>query len=241
MKRHTAILLVSCLSSMLVPTLSVAPAVAEAPAVTHSPADAIALALANVDKGAGTCSLVNPAPNSLGGTEFETSCVGWAGVPEYWCADFATWVWRNSGLNVTGLNADVVSFTGSARKNGSTVHTDRGYHPQLGDAAVYSDEHVGLVTAIGADGSIQITNGDFGGDDSSTEAHFAQTSLVVNETVKATDIPVGSFQSTERHTVTAYVTPSAVTPARGFWEDLATWLSGTGAGPATAPHRPHRP
>jgi hypothetical protein len=32
--------------------------------------------------------------NSLGGTGFESSCTGNGGQPEYWCSDFARWVWK---------------------------------------------------------------------------------------------------------------------------------------------------
>ena len=76
--------------------------------------DVATLALANAGKGAGLCSQVNPAPNSLGGAAFGTSCTGNQGEAEYWCADFAKWVWQNaagSTITDTGdLDAGAVSF-----------------------------------------------------------------------------------------------------------------------------------
>ena len=48
------------------------------------------IALANVGKGA--CSR-----NSEGGNDFDSSCTGNGGQPEYWCADFARWVWAAAG------------------------------------------------------------------------------------------------------------------------------------------------
>ncbi|MFD8708308.1 CHAP domain-containing protein, partial [Kitasatospora sp. NPDC059648] len=191
-----------------------APAVvisAGTPASANTPSDVASLALANVGKGAGYCSTVNSSPNSLGGSAFNGSCQGYNGVPEYWCADFAKWVWQNSGLNVTGLTAAADSFVSAASSNGSTVHTDSGYRPQLGDAAVYGGHHVGLVTAVKSDGSIQLTNGDWGGTGGQGEVVFAQTARVVNETVSAGQVPVGSYQSSMNYTVTAYVTPSGYT------------------------------
>jgi len=84
----------------LVAALFAAPTAAQA-----STAGAATLAAANYNKSAGTCAQ-NPTTNSLGGSQFEHSCAGgYSGGPEYWCADFAKWVWRNSGLNVSGLTA----------------------------------------------------------------------------------------------------------------------------------------
>src|SRR5664279_4936051 len=63
--------------------------VTAAPAEAVTPAGIASLAQANVGKGAGSCSLVNSSPNSLGGASFYSSCSGYGGVPEFWCADFA--------------------------------------------------------------------------------------------------------------------------------------------------------
>ncbi|WP_344447137.1 CHAP domain-containing protein, partial [Kitasatospora nipponensis] len=180
-------------------------------ASASTPSDVAALALANVGKGAGSCSTVNSSNNSLGGSAFNGSCQGYAGVPEYWCADFAKWVWQNNGLNTTGITAAASSFVSAASSNGSTVHSDSGYRPQPGDAAVFGSSHVGIVTAVNSDGSIQLTNGDFGGTSGQGEATFAKTSRVVNESVSSGQVPVGSYQNNMGMTVTAYVTPSGYT------------------------------
>ncbi|GAA1987537.1 CHAP domain-containing protein [Kitasatospora viridis] len=170
--------------------------------------DVANLALANVGKGAGSCSTYNSSANSLGGSAFNGSCQGYAGVPEYWCADFAKWVWQNNGLNVTGITAAAHSFIDAAGSNGSTVHQDSGYRPQLGDAAVFGTSHVGIVTAVNADGSIQLTNGDFSGTKGQGEVTFAETSQVVNVTIPSSQVAAGSFQSNMNMQLTAYVTPS---------------------------------
>ncbi|MFE9426849.1 CHAP domain-containing protein [Kitasatospora sp. NPDC006697] len=171
------------------------------------------LARANDGKGAGTCSQVDPERNSLGGTAFDDSCTGNSGAPEYWCADFAKWVWRHAGADATGLTAWAHTFVDAAPQNGSTVHTDPGYRPHPGDAVVYSTHHVAIVTAVDPDGTIEITNGDWGGEDlqglsaAAEEAHFGATSRVVTNTVPAAQVPVGAYQQSQHYTATAYVTP----------------------------------
>lgn len=61
------------------------------------------IALANVGKMA--CST-----NSKGGKAFDSSCTGNGGQPEYWCADFAMWVWAQAGADTSGLTAAAGSF-----------------------------------------------------------------------------------------------------------------------------------
>ena len=187
---------------------------ATAPAAAATPAGIAALAQANVGKGAGWCSLVNNSPNSLGGTSFYSSCSGYAGLPEYWCADFAKWVWANSGVNVAGITAGAGSFITAAGTNGSTVHTSSSYVPQLGDAVVFgwdgvsSATHVGIVVQRNSGGSIVVANGDFSGDKSVGEAYFAKTATVVNSTIAAGSAHVGGSLS-------AFVTPSGLGASGG--------------------------
>ena len=201
------------------------------------------LALANVGKGAGTCSTVNASLNSLGGTAFWSSCHGYAGVPEFWCADFAGWAWQHAGLYVAGITAAAASFVTSGA---GTVHTDPSYVPQVGDAVVFNydggsyADHVGLVGAVNADGSVVIVNGDFGGRGSG--AAFARTSLVKSVTVRASSRSVGSTPGRIGMTITDYVTPRLPPPAsptvtvdgtghpNAFWRDATgqlrhTWAS----------------
>jgi hypothetical protein len=178
-----------------------------------SPGWAVAeLAMANEGRGAGTCSTVNPSRNVLGGTAFGESCTGNNGEPEYWCSDFAKWAWQHAGADVTGLDGWAHNFVSHASANGSAVHTDPGYRPRPGDAAVYSTHHVGIVTRTGRDGSLAITNGDWGGeeipgDDAAAQAHFARTARVVTEPVAADQVPVGRYQTAQHYVITAYVTP----------------------------------
>lgn len=185
------------------------------------------LALANVGKGAGTCSLVNPTRNSLGGTEFGRSCTGNGGSAEYWCADFVSWVWQNADaggiVDADQVDGAAVSFYNYG-VNHDTLHTGPLYRPQVGDAIVYDvivpagseygsfANHVGIVTAVNADGSIQTVNGDFGGASGFGEAHYAETSSVKIATIDAADEAVGSTPPSVRMTIDGYVTP--VGPAR---------------------------
>src|SRR5208282_3385652 len=96
--------------------------------VTHraeaaTTADIANLALANVGKHA--CST-----NSLGAKDYETSCTGNGGYPEYWCADFAQWVWANNGAGyVSELDAAAGSFYVYGQNHG-TLHNS----PAVGDA-----------------------------------------------------------------------------------------------------------
>jgi len=190
------------------------------PAPTAPPtaaANIASLADANLGKGAGTCSTTNSALNSLGGTAFYSSCTGNGGSAEFWCADFAKWVWFNSGINVSGLTAAAGSFVAQASQNGSTPHSSSSYAPQVGDAVVYDynsstgyADHVGLVTAVNSDGSIATANGDWGGTNGQGEAAFAETSAVVAVTIPASQKAVGDTPSSTGMTISYYVTPSGL-------------------------------
>ncbi|WP_279582272.1 CHAP domain-containing protein [Fodinicola feengrottensis] len=137
--------------------------------------------LANANVGGMAC-----AANSLGGHSFYTSCTGNGGQPEYWCADFAKWVWANSGVaDLSGLNPLARSFYTYGTSRGIVTST-----PAVGDAVVFSNvkgdtsadsngiHHVAIVTAVSG-GTIETVSGDWGGQ-SGTEAHFASTSHVIH-------------------------------------------------------------
>lgn len=117
-------------------------------------------------------------PNSLGGTGFESSCTGNGGQPEYWCSDFARWVWKAAGAKVTGLTAAAGSFYCYGQNNGTLSST-----PHVGDAVVYNyqgncwADHVALVTKVNPDGTIETVSGNWGGQ-SGSQAHFSSTSSV---------------------------------------------------------------
>lgn len=179
-------------------------------AIAATPAEVGALASANGGKGAGYCSIVNSSSNSLGGDQFEDSCAN-GGI--WWCAAFARWVWANEYLNTAGLTDAAASFITSGA---GTVHTSSSYVPQVGDAVVYNydgvsrADHVGVVTAVNLDGSVQTANGDFNGQ-GTEEVHFAETSTVVIATLAASQRSVGSVPSNIGMQISAYVTPRGMT------------------------------
>jgi MYXO-CTERM domain-containing protein len=131
------------------------------------------IALANVGKGA--CST-----NSQAGTAFDSSCTGNGGQPEYWCADFARWVWAQAGAsNTSELTAAAGSFYVYGQ-NHATLHSS----PAVGDAAVFNyqgggvADHVAVVTQVNSNGTIETVSGDWNGQ-SGSEAQFSSTSHVV--------------------------------------------------------------
>jgi hypothetical protein len=162
------------------------------------------LALANV--GGMAC-----AKNSLGGSAFGSSCTGNGGSPEYWCADFALWVWANAGVSdVGGLDAAAGSFYVYGQNHGTLKST-----PSVGDAVVFDyqgggvADHVALVTQVNSDGTIETVSGDWNGD-SGTEAQFASTSHVVlnSPAYPGTD---GSTPSIMGMTISGFISPVGLT------------------------------
>jgi hypothetical protein len=183
--------------------------------------DIASLALANTGKGAGWCSQSNSSNNSLGGNAFGSSCDNSSGTGngEYWCADFAKWVWQNANggtINTSGLTPGAGSFYTYGSNNG-TLHTSSSYVPQAGDAVVYDyqgsgvADHVGLVTAVNSDGSVQTANGDWGGSSGVSQAYFAETSSVVTVTLAPSERSVGSVPSGIGMTISGYITPVGLT------------------------------
>ncbi len=89
---------------------------------------------------------------------------------ETWCADFNKWVWEQAGLtaDMNTLNAGSVSFYDWAGQQGETLTADTGT-PAVGDSIVFSEpglvgvyaDHVGIVTSVNPDGTINMVNGDF--------------------------------------------------------------------------------
>jgi hypothetical protein len=79
---------------------------------------------------------------------------------EEWCADFASWVWRQAGVPFTygygssDINAGAVSFYQWGVANGTWHAAGSGYTPQPGDVVVYglntptdtTADHVAIVT-----------------------------------------------------------------------------------------------
>jgi hypothetical protein len=209
-------------------------ALAAAPAAATTGA-AAALAAANIGKTAGTCA-VQPTVNSLGGDQFTHSCSGNSSGPEYWCADFGIWVWNNAGLNTAGLTAAADSFVRYGRSHGTFHNT-----AQPGDAVTFAKDgiethHVGIVTAVGADGSVTVANGDWGGDSGHGMEHFAVTSAVVAFTIPASQASMGSYVDKANQFITAFVGPAgtgnggSAPPDSGGSPYSPVGLCGTGYG-----------
>ncbi len=181
------------------------------------------LALANVGRHA--C-----ARNSLGGRGYGSSCTGNGGRPEYWCADFAKWVWQNSGVADTQeLTPAAGSFYTYGLRNGTLTAL-----PAVGDAAVFNyygggvAEHVALVTAVYPNGTVETTSGDWGGQ-GGTEAQFSSTSRVVLNS-PAYVAAVGKMPPPMGMVLSGFVAPVgvAVTPVLGGTEvaDNSTLVAG---------------
>ena len=95
-------------------------------------------------------------------------------LDEEWCADFAAWVWKQAGAEVTYqlapgyLNGDSASFYVWGTDHGTWHPVGSGYTPQPGDVAVYGLDtsavtavHVAIVTAAtGNDAAPDVINGD---------------------------------------------------------------------------------
>jgi PKD repeat protein len=91
---------------------------------------------------------------------------------EEWCADFAEWVWLRAGVSQDTdlINPGANSFYNWGLAQGESLPID-GTDPQPGDAVVFypagpvtttsGADHVGIVTAVHPDGTIDIVNGDF--------------------------------------------------------------------------------
>jgi len=156
------------------------------------------IALANVGKGA--CSR-----NSAGSVAFESSCSGNGGQPEYWCADFAMWVWGQAGVTTSGLDAAVSSFRTYGLDHG-TFHTSS---PSVGDAVIFKsggvDQHVAIVTQVNSNGTIETVSGDWGGA-SGSEAYFSSTSHVVLN-APAYSAAYGAYASVMGMSIDGFVSP----------------------------------
>jgi hypothetical protein len=163
-------------------------------------ADIAGIAAANLGKH--YCST-----NSAGGVGFETSCQG-----EFWCADFAKWVWRQAGIDVTGLDAWAGHFV--------SRYGPLGASPHVGDAVIFNyngngyADHVAVVTAVYGDGTIDSIGGDEGG--SGSGAQFWTTASVQKDHYRG---GVG-YSSAMGMTLSGYVSPRNLTPPTRPQADL---------------------
>ncbi len=93
---------------------------------------------------------------------------------ELWCADFAKWVWAQGGVtaDLATLTPAASSFYAWGKQQGERMPA-HSLSPVPGDAVVFYPagerpgasyaDHVGLVTAVNADGTVNLVNGDFAG------------------------------------------------------------------------------
>ena len=89
---------------------------------------------------------------------------------ETWCADFNKWVWQQAGItaDMNTLNAGAASFDDWAGQQGQNPQLDTGT-PQVGDSVLFYSpgnfpgfaDHVGIITSVSANGTIDMVNGDF--------------------------------------------------------------------------------
>jgi PKD repeat protein len=91
---------------------------------------------------------------------------------EAWCADFTKWIWERAGVSdeLDTINAGAASFYAWGQNRGEQMPVDP-TDPAVGDAVAFfpsgpisangAADHVGIVTAIHANGTVDMVNGDF--------------------------------------------------------------------------------
>ncbi|SNT63730.1 CHAP domain-containing protein [Asanoa hainanensis] len=90
---------------------------------------------------------------------------GWIGQP--WCADFARWIWRESGARIAGLDAGAVSFSRYGTWRSATNFPNlAGVQPgdvigwRFNDSVGPGNDHVSVVVAVSGD-TITTVDGNF--------------------------------------------------------------------------------
>jgi hypothetical protein len=89
---------------------------------------------------------------------------------ETWCSDFNKWVWEQAGItaDMNTINAGAVSYYDWATSQGQSPQLETGT-PVAGDSILffspgnfpYFADHVGIVTSVSSNGTIDMVNGDF--------------------------------------------------------------------------------
>jgi len=90
---------------------------------------------------------------------------------DLWCADFAKWVWRQAGVtsDLGVLNPAAASFFTWGKDHHESMPKDP-KNPEVGDAVVFYPgtkpnggfaDHVGIITAVNSNGTVDLANGDF--------------------------------------------------------------------------------
>jgi CHAP domain len=202
-----------CLLLCLAGAVLCAPSAQAAVSTPANPGQYIA-DIAHDALGDGACS-----QSSAGVTGFYGSCSGeqfGPGTGEYWCADFAKWVWASAGASLNQLNAAVPSFAAYGTMQST---------PQVGDAVVFngpgqSDAHVAIVVAVNGSGS-GTTIDSVGGDEwpaggSATGETWIENSSVIEDNGYSA-APGTTVASLGDLTIVGYIAPSFISgqPATG--------------------------
>jgi CHAP domain len=107
---------------------------------------------------------------------------------EEWCADFTKWVWEQGGVtaDLGTLDPAAASFYTWGQEQGEGMPTDP-TDPAVGDAVVFYPsgsapngnyaDHVGIVTAVNSDGTVDLVNGDFLGSSNITVQYNTDVNL----------------------------------------------------------------
>jgi len=115
-------------------------------------------------------------PHGLGGCGDTVSNGSWFNgvetINEEWCSDFAKWVWEEAGVesdlgDLGPLSGTFYTWAEDQGENLSFNNT-----PQVGDAVLFYTPgysinqtgavvHVGIVTSVNSNGSVDLVNGDF--------------------------------------------------------------------------------
>lgn len=114
----------------------------------------------NVEKRIG--DMAQNEVGTLGGARYSE------GRDEPWCGDFATWCLRKVGLGDLG-SPSVPQIERHAKDRGLWHSAASGYRPKRGDLITFNwgrdgvADHIGIITGMNSDGSIQVVAGNSNG------------------------------------------------------------------------------
>ena len=137
---------------------------------------------------------------------YYSSCTGNGGRPEYWCSDFAHWVWHKAGVNTDGLTPAAGSFGeyGPLRRT-----------PAVGDAVLFGyngagyAQHVAIVVQVNSNGTIKSVGGDENGQ---SGGNWAATATVAEDGPYSGAVGYSSYMEMY---LSGYVAPSGSGGADG--------------------------
>jgi CHAP domain len=131
------------------------------------------------------------------------------GKPEFWCSDFARWVWWKAGAINTAPGTDILTAAAGTFVKYGKLRT----RPRVGDAVLFGYNkdphnptalHVGIVVQVNANTIVSVS-GDIGGQDGS-EAHFSATSRVTLDNAYSRAID-SSDPNAPNHPLSGFVSP----------------------------------